>query len=268
MTEFPAAPVGHVRWSSVATFYALACAISWPLFWWRWTDPAGFAAWRPPVPRHVLYMSGPAIAALVCLRIFRSTHSRTVTLLGSSVLRSLAFWVVPAAILAAAYATELHRDDGWDRWFGLVTIGFVATLGEEFGWRGFLQDALRPLSRVRRYLLLGGMWEAWHFTTRWSDGHVGGAAARVALAAAVLIVLSWAFGELVDRTRSVLVAVTLHAWFNLAFEASSALPGSPIRAGCALVASSGFWWWIVRSWPQPPRHEGGADARASTPRRT
>jgi len=32
---------------------------------------------------------------------------------------------------------------------------FVSILGEELGWRGFLQDALRPLSPVKRFVLIG-----------------------------------------------------------------------------------------------------------------
>ena len=44
-------------------------------------------------------------------------------------------------------------------------IGGVSTLGEELGWRGFLQGSLRPLGRVRGYLLVALMWEAWHFTS-------------------------------------------------------------------------------------------------------
>jgi membrane protease YdiL (CAAX protease family) len=44
-------------------------------------------------------------------------------------------------------------------------IGGVSTLGEELGWRGFLQGSLRPLGRVRGYLVVALMWEAWHFTS-------------------------------------------------------------------------------------------------------
>jgi hypothetical protein len=43
---------------------------------------------------------------------------------------------------------------------------FVSILGEELRWRGFLQDALRPLPPVKRFVLIGVMWEFWHFTTR------------------------------------------------------------------------------------------------------
>ena len=39
----------------------------------------------------------------------------------------------------------------------VVGRGFFQVLGEELGWRGFLQDALRPLPRMRRYVLIGAM---------------------------------------------------------------------------------------------------------------
>ncbi len=266
MTATPSLPpFRRVRWANVATYYAIACAISWPLFWWRWSAPTSFASWQPPVPKNVLYMSGPGLAALICFVRFRTTHVRTVTLWGTSAARSLAAWLLPAVLLAGVYGSELHRDEGWGRLVGLMTLGFVATLGEELGWRGFLQDALRPLPRGRRYFLIGVLWEAWHFTTRWGDGGALGVVVRVAFAALVLIVLSWLIGELVDRTRSVVVAVTMHAWFNLALEASSALPGSPVRAWGALGASCLAWWWIVRTWPPAPPQGPGDGDPASTP---
>ena len=52
----------------------------------------------------------------------------------------------------------------------LSVIGFFNILGEELGWRGFLQDALRPLARLPRYVLLGAIWEFWHFTNRTHQG--------------------------------------------------------------------------------------------------
>ena len=59
----------------------------------------------------------------------------------------------------------------------LAVLGFFNILGEELGWRGFLQDALRPLPRGWRYLPIGILWEFWHFTNR-THGPDAGATVR------------------------------------------------------------------------------------------
>lgn len=232
------------------TFYALACALSWPAFWWRWADRAGWDAWEPPFPKHFAYMLGPALAALACFALFRRSHRRTVSLAGTSPVRSLVFWCGPALLVSLAYLPELSARGAWGTVPALFVVGFVAILGEELGWRGYLQDALRPLTRGRRYALLGLAWELWHFTTRWGDGRVSAAVVRVALAVLVLVALSWIIGECVDRSGSVTVAVTLHGWFNLAFEAEAAFGASPVRAWVVLGASILGWAWLLRGWPR------------------
>jgi len=258
-----------VNWASVALYYAVACAVSWPFFWWRWRSASEFAAWQPPVPKHLFYMLGPAIGAFVALAVFRRTHVRTIGLLGSSIGRSLAFWGVPALLLTVAYAPEFASRGDWGTLPAMFGVGLLAIFGEEMGWRGFLQDALRPLRRARRYLVLGLLWEAWHFTTRWGNGAAFGAVARVTAAAVVVSLLAWLIGEAVDRSRSLLVAVTLHGWFDLAFEAEALLRASPVRAWIVMALSAVVWALLLRTWPTAPRalrsaHREGEPAGSST----
>lgn len=241
---------GRVRWASVAAYYAVACTVSWPFFWWRWAHPESWAAFRPPFPKHLLYMWGPGIGALVALAAFRRTHPRTITLAGGSPTRSVLFWTVPAAALLAAYLPEIARSGRWEVAPGLLAVGFVAVLGEELGWRGFLQDALRPLRRLPRYLLIGVAWELWHFTTRWGDRSPPSAVAGVAGMCVFTSILSWILGEATDRSRAVVVAVTLHAWVNLAFEAEEMLGAPPLRAWLVAAGSVAFWIWLLRTWPR------------------
>jgi len=114
-------------------------------------------------------------------------------------------------------------------------------LGEELGWRGFLQDALRPLPRVGRYVLIGAMWEFWHFTNRiYGNENV---LLTLAVSYPVVILISWIIGEATDRSRSLVVAVTLHAWVNLLFE----LGQYPITY-VALLLAVPFWIYLLRTW--------------------
>jgi membrane protease YdiL (CAAX protease family) len=81
---------------------------------------------------------------------FRRSHRRIITLGGNSWGRSILFYAAPFLLLAAFRAHTLYG-------YALPALVaafpmFVSILGEELGWRGFLQDALRPLSPVKRFL--------------------------------------------------------------------------------------------------------------------
>ena len=237
----------RVDWRAVAVFLLIACAWSWPLFWLRDMTDAGFGALPMPHPlKTMLLMWGPGIAALVCFRLFRGSHRRTVTLTGGQRGRALAFYFVPMLGLAVV---GVHLPEMGGRVHALVAvlavIGLVNTLGEELGWRGFLQDALRPLPRPGRYALIGLLWAGWHFTNLFA--HRSGPELWTYLAwyLPMTIGLSALIGEATDRARAVLIAVTLHAWLNLAWEFSS--PGT----WAVLAAAVPFWAWMLWRWPPP-----------------
>lgn len=239
---------------AVAVFLLIACAWSWPLFWLRDMTPAGLGAIPLPHPlRTTLLMWGPGIAALVCLRLFRTTHRRTVTFAGGHRRRAWAFYVVPMAGLAVA-GVHLPEMGGRVHAFVavLAAIGLLNTLGEELGWRGFLQDALRPLSRPWRYVLIGTLWAGWHFTNLFAHRDGAGLWTYLAWYLPLTIVLSALIGEATDRARAVMVAATLHAWVNILWE----FPGAGTWA--VLAAAVPFWAWMLLRWPRPPENMNAA----------
>jgi membrane protease YdiL (CAAX protease family) len=230
----------RVSWPSVALFFVVACAVSWPFFWWRDFHPSSWEAWDTHgIPRGLAPALGPVLGAFLASWAFRRSHVRTITLVGSSVARSLAFALIPLTLLSAVGVgtDEPHRA-------GLLAgLAYLAyALGEEAGWRGFLQDALRPLSPAVRYVVIGFMWGAWHFTTftRGSPGEV--AMRRAILAPLAWIAGSWGVGVATDRSRSLLVAAMLHLVFNL----SRAL--SVRDAALVLVPSMAAWVVPLRGW--------------------
>ncbi|PWH05449.1 CPBP family intramembrane metalloprotease domain-containing protein [Brachybacterium endophyticum] len=83
---------------------------------------------------------------------------------------------------------------------GLV-ITFVAALGEEIGWRGWLWPALRPLGRVRAMLVMGAIWGLWHLPIMLIGYNYGGVARYIAIPMFILpcIALSLLFCALTDR---------------------------------------------------------------------
>lgn len=251
-----------VNWRAVAFYYLAACAFSWPFFWWRDIHSESWAGWQfPLVPltspltfilKTAIIMWGPGLAAILSLIIFRKTHRRTITFWGSSVSKSLAFYWVP---ILFAVVVGVPMPDGSINRLATVALGLVTLftmLGEELGWRGFLQDALRPLSPLKRYILIGILWEFWHFTNRTSHGSLKHIVLFLAIFYPLGILLSWLFGEATERGKSLLIAVTLHAWFDIVFT----FPNT--RTYIALALSIIFWILLLRRWKEDA-------ARTATP---
>jgi membrane protease YdiL (CAAX protease family) len=256
-TQKAAENTGNVNWKSVLVYYGLACALSWPFFWWRdihhdswqrWAVPAFIKTWS--------YMWGPGLSAIICFFLFRKSHSRTITLLGTSVAKSLAFYFIPIAALAIV---GLRGADSLASHLSPIlfsAIGFISILGEELGWRGFLQDALRPMNPVKKYLLIGVMWEFWHFTTRTTHGGLLQIMARVGIFLSVVIVLAFLIGKAAEKSKSVTVAVTLHAWFDMLFEFGA------WQTYLVFALSVPFWIYMLSAWNKKRRSSVKIPARS------
>ncbi|HEX8773130.1 MAG TPA: CPBP family intramembrane glutamic endopeptidase [Pyrinomonadaceae bacterium] len=250
MKEFEAQE--RVNWHAVAFYYLAACALSWPFLWWRDVYPESWFSWQFPkvsptspltfILKMAIIMWGPGMAAILSLVIFRKTHRRTITFWGTSWSKSLAFYWVP---ILFAVAVGVPMPDGSINRLGTLALGLVTLLtilGEELGWRWFLQDALRPLTLVKRYVLIGVLWEFWHFTNRTTHGSIKQIVLFLAIFYPVGIILSWLIGEATERGKSLLVAVTLHAWFDIVFT----FPGT--RTYIALALSILFWIILLMYW--------------------
>ena len=239
-------------WRAAALFVLLACLWSWPLFWLREFHSDLWQALPVPAPlRMTLVMWGPGLAALVCWRLFRARVARTASLLGGAPLRALAFYFVPLSVLAAC-GTRIQDLAGWQNVHAIVlaiaVVGFVNTLGEELGWRGFLRDSLAPLSLLERGALSGLIWAAWHFTNLFAGRQDGEAVlAHLAWYVPLTIVLSILLDAGVSRSRALVVAITWHTWMNLAWE----LGGS--TKWWVLAAALPFWALLLATWPRPER---------------
>jgi len=245
----------RVDWRAVLVFFAIACAWSWPQFWWRDMHWDSWLAWHFPMPlKTTLLMWGPGVAALVCFRWFARTHRRSVSFAGGAPTRALAFYFAPQLALAIV-GLPMPELGGTVHALALLVavVGLINVLGEELGWRGFLQDALRPLPRPARYLAIGLSWSAWHFTNLW-HGHEGAdLALHLGWYLPLTVALAALIGEAADRIRAVLVAVTLHAWVDALVE----FPG--VGTYAVFAASIPFWAWLLATWPaESPRSTIGA----------
>jgi uncharacterized protein len=199
-------------------------------------------------------MWGPGIAALLCFAFFRKTHTRTITFWRNSKIRSICFYLAPMALLAFAHppagrflfgavrnpaATHLTPAS-----FMFVVLSFCWALGEELGWRGFLQDAVRPMRFFPRFTFIGFLWAFWHFTNYTTNRSLHVVIITLAIFFSWSILWAFLIGMAVERSHSLCVAVTIHALLDLALRLRT--EGTWIVLGIAAI----FWAFLLRSWPQ------------------
>ncbi len=98
---------------------------------------------------------------------------------------------------------------------GLPLSGLAATFGEEYGWRGFLQDELVKLGVLRGVLLIGVVWGLWHFPVILSGVHTY-FQTWVGLSLGMAFFVLWGVVQsyAVLKTGSIWVAAFMHGVVN------------------------------------------------------
>ena len=240
-------------WRSVATYYAIACGVSW-VFWSpliAGSDGLKILEIAPPVPVFIsIGTLGPLVACYLVHRLCDGNW-RAVQLLprhalqwvwtvGGPLLIVFCFFVVfPALISDGPPNTWRWRPS---RLAGLFVPMFnynilAGPLFEEFGWRGFLQSRLQSLMPTWiAATSVGALWAVWHlplfFLQGWSS-----ASPLVYLLILVVLSLVMAFG-FNSSGRSVLVAILMHSAFN----SSPRFLGEYLGATSTRALPGGEWY--------------------------
>jgi len=248
----------------VATFFGLAYLFSWL----AWSLPALQVGepWR--TVGYVVGGFGPAVAGAV-----------TTWLVGDSVrdwARQIVRWrvwpgwylvAIGLAVLPVAIATLVVLPLGVDADLGLLpdrlpellpTFVMIALIGggnEEPGWRGFALPRLEArFAPVSATLLLGVVWGLWHLPLLAAEpGTLHGLASLAELGPVVGLTLANVVGYAVlltyvyNVTRSVLLAIVLHAGFNTANALLVAIPETALTGDGYLpvLAATTVGVWLV-----------------------
>lgn len=222
--------LAQVNWKAVIFFYILACGLSYGLHFLP-----NLTEGILPIHEVFTYGLGPVLAALMTRFVFPNQH-QTITVLGTSPIKTCLFVATP--VLLSAIIGVHNRAGQNEHLFGLLAgvSGILYGFGEEMGWRGWLQDALRPLPTFWRVTLIGILHAGWHLTFLPNLSAVSGGQVNGLIVVGILILMAWGFGSLVDTTKSVLMVACAHECMTIAVH--------PVSLALTLLV----WIWLTRNW--------------------
>lgn len=98
---------------------------------------------------------------------------------------------------------------------GVPLSGLAVVFGEEYGWRGFLQDELGGLGQRRGALVIGLIWGLWHFPVILSGVHTyPPTVLGLSLGLVFFVLFGFVQSYAVLKTGSIWVAAFLHGLVN------------------------------------------------------
>ena len=141
------------------------------------------------------------------------------------------------------------------------TVNGLFALGEEYGWRGFLADELRPLGAFWANVLTGVLWGLWHGPLiLMGFNYDGYGRIGTAFMIAFCVPLSFLLWRVRQVSGSVLGAAVLHGALNgfagvfliVVYDANP-LIGAPVGllGACAIAVVAAVFWWATRGRVQP-----------------
>jgi uncharacterized protein len=230
-------PSSKVNWVYVFLYYTIAVLIAAPfnsgVFSSAYSNLTGnylISEWS-----YLPACLGPFLAALF-LFLIQKKHKRKITFWGNDIFKNSFIALTPLLVFTIIGLENTQQQN--NHFYGLVFAGInlIYGIGEEIGWRGYLQDALEPLNKNFRFLLIGIMWWAWHFRFQNSFDWT--------VFLAVCVGGSFLIGKFADDTQSFFCAAGLHSLIIITTN-SGAMTNSKLFAGVLVIL---IWLGIGKFW--------------------
>ena len=225
-----------VNWKEVFIFFIVATAVSAP-FRLSWLDmkeilplPGGFNIFY-----NVLRGIGPLVGFVILFYGLKSKTLMTNSFFGINKLASIfAIVVIPIGLAVVGVPNSMNLNENY---FGFLYGAMLVlyAIGEEYGWRGYLQEALRDLPLFIRVLAIASIWYLWHLSFLLPDvslkTHV--------IHFGALVLGSWGLLKITDMSKSILFASAVHLSFNLFGDVRGDLQGRLIVLSVAVIS------WVI-----------------------
>ncbi|MEJ6529066.1 CPBP family intramembrane glutamic endopeptidase [Exiguobacterium sp. USCH10] len=205
-------------------FLLIAFSYSWivwvSLYWW--TD-------LPIMAIVIIGAFGPSLSGVLTMyRLqgvagIRHILQKSIQVRMSWKTYAIPFGLIPFIFLVAYWWTDrsgalIAREPCWIAPYFLYMLFLGGTLQEEYGWRGYLLDALQSrLSPLVASLVLGGIWAIWHTPLFLMTGTGQANLPFWAYGLSVMaysILISWVYN---GSSRNLWSAFLMHTMFNVMF---------------------------------------------------
>jgi membrane protease YdiL (CAAX protease family) len=201
-----------INWFELLIFYAVAVLVSAP-FRLSLIDlskiaplPCGFDIFY-----HILRGIGPAVGFIVVFYFLKSKDERKFSFWGLSKLYTLlAAAVIPIGLVIIGVQNKSGVNE---HYYGLLSgiMLILYAIGEEYGWRGYLQQALAPLKEPWRILAIAVLWYMWHLNFLLPDFTVKAHLVFFGF----LLLGSWGLMKISQSSLSILFTAGVHISFNV-----------------------------------------------------
>jgi uncharacterized protein len=167
----------------------------------------------------------------------REMAANIVALVGPKAMPAEAAAQTPAPALMVLIAVASGVGAGF-------TVNGLFAFGEEYGWRGWLWNELRPLGALKANLLTGTMWGLWHAPVIFLGFNYGTHRLIGPLLMVVFCIpLSWLLSRARDFTGSLLTPAVMHGSLNASAGFFLFLIGGSneiVRVPVGLLGAAGF----------------------------
>lgn len=160
--------------------------------------------------REILPGLGPILAGIFCSKLFGT--KKTYSVLGAQPLKTILIFSIPLITFFISFSPN----DLWKTSLFLITQ-VAYCFGEEWGWRGYLQNETSALNKWIQAFLIGSIWFFWHFSFldepikgMMGDDFNGPLYLGSLMALFFLSLFSIFLGWAVQRTGAILIPTVIH----------------------------------------------------------
>ncbi|SHH66279.1 CPBP family intramembrane glutamic endopeptidase [Flavobacterium defluvii] len=145
---------------------------------------------------------GPALGAIAAVTIFSLPNKFSLKGTYTNIVLPFAvYWILPAFLIAGVYYFIEGK-------FPILLMFTVLVYGllEEIGWRGFLQEELKPLRTLYANLIIGLLWFIWHLNLEMTASNL--------IFLGIIFFGTWGIGKIYNKTSSLLAVAGVHSLNN------------------------------------------------------
>lgn len=186
-----------INYLAILTFYIIAITLRYI------TNKTGILDSVPNDFLKVVFQgAGPAVGAFVAFSAFHIKP--TLSLKGNYpkiTIPLLLYWGLPI-LLIGGVDYFLNGNISVSN----ILIILIYGLLEEIGWRGFLQQELKPLPEPLKIIMIAALWFIWHLNFDLSVSNL--------IFFGILLLGTWGIGKVADVTHSLIAVAAIHSLNN------------------------------------------------------